>query len=248
MPATVNVNIVKFSFDPANLTVYIGDTVRWTNIDGAGHTTTSNGGFWNSGTLSNGQSFSYTFTTAGTFPYRCSIHNGINGNITVLGSTPTATPTSATTPTLGNYPDTSIMVGANTTVIPDAAPTLTARITVSTNTNFKGKLEADPTTGIVRVTNAHPAGIFGVKITSFDSGGASVSKFFSLTVTPVACSPATFSSAVNHSVGTSPRSMTIGDFNGDGKQDLAVANQGSNNVSVRLGDGGAGLALQQISP
>lgn len=241
MVATVNVNIVKFSFDPQNLTIYIGDTVRWTNIDGAGHTTTSNGGFWDSGTLSNGQSFSYTFNSAGTFPYRCSIHSGITGTITVLGSTPTATPTSATTPTLGNYADTSIMVGANSTVIPDAAPTLTARITVSTNTNFKGKLEADPTTGDVRVTNAHPAGIYGVKITSFDSGGASTTKTFSLTVTQAACSPVTFSSAVNYGVATSPRSTAIGDFNRDGKQDLAVANQGSNNVSVLLGDGAGGF-------
>ena len=31
--------------------------------------------------------------------------------------------------------------------------------------------------------------------------------------------------------------MTTGDFNGDGKPDLAVANHGSNNVSVLLGDG-----------
>ncbi len=241
MFATVNVNIVKFSFDPQNPTVYIGDTVRWANIDGSGHTTTSNSNLWNSGTLSNGQNFTFTFTSAGTYPYHCSIHSGMTGSIIVLGSTPTATPTSATNPTLGNYPDTSIMAGGNTTVIPDAAPTLSARMSVSTTTNFKGKLESDPATGSVRVTNAHPAGIYGVRITSFDSGGASVSKTFSLTVTPQACSPATFSPAVNSGVGTSPRSTAIGDFNGDGKQDLAVANQGSNNVSVKLGDGAGGF-------
>ena len=32
-------------------------------------------------------------------------------------------------------------------------------------------------------------------------------------------------------------SVAVGDFNGDDKQDLAVANQSSNNVSVLLGDG-----------
>ena len=32
--------------------------------------------------------------------------------------------------------------------------------------------------------------------------------------------------------GTNPRSVAVGDFNGDGKQDLAVANDASNNVSV----------------
>ena len=46
-----------------------------------------------------------------------------------------------------------------------------------------------------------------------------------------------FSAATNFTVGTSPISVTVGDFNGDGKSDLATANAGSNNVSVRLGTG-----------
>ncbi len=37
--------------------------------------------------------------------------------------------------------------------------------------------------------------------------------------------------------GNSPQSVAVGDFNGDGVQDLAVANFGSNNVSVLLGNG-----------
>lgn len=38
-------------------------------------------------------------------------------------------------------------------------------------------------------------------------------------------------------MGTFPQSGSIGDLNGDGKPDLAVANWGSNNVSILLGDG-----------
>ena len=38
-------------------------------------------------------------------------------------------------------------------------------------------------------------------------------------------------------VGNSPGSVAVGDFNGDGKQDLAVANANSGNVSILLGDG-----------
>ena len=37
--------------------------------------------------------------------------------------------------------------------------------------------------------------------------------------------------------GTNPNSVAVGDFNGDGKPDLAVANHNSSNVTIRLGDG-----------
>ncbi|MDJ0604507.1 VCBS repeat-containing protein, partial [Microcystis sp. M53602_WE12] len=45
-----------------------------------------------------------------------------------------------------------------------------------------------------------------------------------------------FSSVIN-SVGTYPYSVRLGDFNGDGKLDLATANNVANNVSVLLGNG-----------
>jgi hypothetical protein len=59
---------------------------------------------------------------------------------------------------LGNYPNTTVNVSANTTVTPDAAPADAVRINVSTSTNFKCTFAADPATGVVRVTNAHPLG------------------------------------------------------------------------------------------
>ncbi|MBI4325036.1 MAG: VCBS repeat-containing protein, partial [Chloroflexi bacterium] len=46
-----------------------------------------------------------------------------------------------------------------------------------------------------------------------------------------------FSPAANFAVGTSPSSVAVGDFNGDGKLDLAVANRISDNVSILLGTG-----------
>ncbi|MFM6758214.1 MAG: FG-GAP-like repeat-containing protein, partial [Microcystis panniformis] len=46
-----------------------------------------------------------------------------------------------------------------------------------------------------------------------------------------------FSPPTNFTVGNRPSSVTVGDFNGDGKSDLAVANSYSNNVSVLLGTG-----------
>ena len=46
-----------------------------------------------------------------------------------------------------------------------------------------------------------------------------------------------FVPATNFTVGISPRSVTVGDFNGDGKSDLATANRTNDNVSVLLGTG-----------
>jgi uncharacterized repeat protein (TIGR01451 family) len=46
----------------------------------------------------------------------------------------------------------------------------------------------------------------------------------------------TIAPAVNYTAGTTPDSMAIGDFNGDGLPDLAVVNNGSNNVSIALGN------------
>ena len=48
-----------------------------------------------------------------------------------------------------------------------------------------------------------------------------------------AASGSPFSAGIN----SNPRSVAVGDFNGDGRQDLATANEGSNNVSVLLGTG-----------
>ena len=75
------------------------------------------------------------------------------------------------TPTLGNYPNTSLSLSTDTMVLPDAAPANATSISVSTSTNFKGKLEGYPGTGVVRVTDAHPAGTYAVTVRAFDSAG-----------------------------------------------------------------------------
>src|SRR5438132_995870 len=49
-------------------------------------------------------------------------------------------------------------------------------------------------------------------------------------------------------VGTTPESLAAGDFNGDGRQDLAVANAGSNTVTVLLGTGNGTFTQATGSP
>ncbi len=152
--------------------------------------------------------------------------------------TPTFTPTVVPTPILGNYGNASIPLSTNTTITPDAAPLLTTSMNVSTSTNFKGKLEADPATGIVRVTDAHPAGTYLVTVTAFGSMGVTNTRTFTLTVTtPSVCNPVSFAPTTNYNAANAPYSVAVGDFNRDGKQDVAVANANSFSVSILIGDG-----------
>ncbi len=49
----------------------------------------------------------------------------------------------------------------------------------------------------------------------------------------------TFGAATTYTVGNSPASIAVGDFNGDGRADLAIANDGSASVGLLLGAGPA---------
>src|ERR1700675_103643 len=46
----------------------------------------------------------------------------------------------------------------------------------------------------------------------------------------------TFGPPTDYPVGTTPGAVATGDFNNDGKPDLAVANSGSNDISILLGN------------
>ena len=71
------------SFNPTTLTTTVGSTVVWTNTDNEAHTTTSNTGLWNSNNVAQNGTFSFQFTTTGTFPYRCTLHANMTGTVIV---------------------------------------------------------------------------------------------------------------------------------------------------------------------
>ena len=54
---------------------------------------------------------------------------------------------------------------------------------------------------------------------------------------PAALAAIDFAAPKSYPVGTSPAAIAVGDFNGDGKIDIAVANTGSGDVSILLGNG-----------
>jgi plastocyanin len=79
------VEIANFAFAPGSRSVKVGDSVKWTNQDGATHTVTADDGAFDSGNLADGKSFSFTFDQAGTFAYHCNIHQSMTGKVTVTG-------------------------------------------------------------------------------------------------------------------------------------------------------------------
>jgi plastocyanin len=78
----IEVHIDNFVFEPAQLTVKVGTTVKWTNRDDIPHTVVSAGKF-RSKTMDTDDSFSFTFATAGEYKYFCSLHPHMTGMIKV---------------------------------------------------------------------------------------------------------------------------------------------------------------------
>lgn len=85
------VDIADFAFSPATLTIQVGDTVTWTNLDTVQHTATSTSGAFDSGLLDQNGSYSFTFTQPGTYDYLCTPHPYMTGQI-VVQAAPAATP------------------------------------------------------------------------------------------------------------------------------------------------------------
>ena len=83
-PVVVTVTIQNFTFSPANVTVPLGSTVIWTNLDPAVHQVSSDTQAFLGNPMSQGTSYSWTFIHRGTFPYHCAIHPSMKGTVTVI--------------------------------------------------------------------------------------------------------------------------------------------------------------------
>lgn|SRR5690349_3956693 len=81
--AATEVRIDNFTMSPKTVTVAPGTTVRWTNADDIPHTIVSDDHVFKSKVMDTGDQFAYTFATAGTFNYFCSIHPHMTGTIVV---------------------------------------------------------------------------------------------------------------------------------------------------------------------
>ena len=82
-PTTVKID--NFTFGPAAVTVPVGATVTWVNGDDIPHTVVATDKSFKSKVLDTDETFSFTFTKAGTYEYFCSIHPHMTAKVVVKG-------------------------------------------------------------------------------------------------------------------------------------------------------------------
>ncbi len=89
-PGSNLVTTIGVTFSPSSIAIAENDSVTW-RIEGAVHNVTFNGAAPTGGNIPDqpsGTAVSRTFAVAGTYPYECTIHNGMVGEVVVSSTTP----------------------------------------------------------------------------------------------------------------------------------------------------------------
>lgn len=81
----IEIEISQMAFQPRELVVDVGTTVRWVNRDAVAHTVTSDDGGWDSPLFGQEESFEFTFSQAGRYAYHCVPHPFMTGVVVVTG-------------------------------------------------------------------------------------------------------------------------------------------------------------------
>ena len=82
--SSVKDTIKNFAFEPDPVKVKAGGTITWTNEDSAAHNVIFDDKSVDSiDNLNQGQSGKVTFDKAGSYPYVCSYHSGMEGTVEV---------------------------------------------------------------------------------------------------------------------------------------------------------------------
>lgn len=82
-PKVVEVTIEDTSFRPDEITIKVGQTVRWINKDNRDHIILAKDQSFKSENLKNGEKFEHKFTEAGTFDYICVYRPRMLGQVKV---------------------------------------------------------------------------------------------------------------------------------------------------------------------
>ncbi len=121
---------------------------------------------------------------------------------------------------------------------------------IVTWSSFQGSIEAVGNTGFWRIVNAGPVGTHTLTFTVMDRCGLQEIRTASLTVTASSgggCNAPVFNAAINLDANKNPYGLTSGDFNGDGKPDLATTNFYDHTVTVLLASGNSFTKQPAIS-
>lgn len=80
-PAAISID--NFTFAPAELTVPVGTTVKWSNRDDIPHSIVGNNAAFRSAALDTDDAYTFTFKNVGTFTYFCGLHPHMTGKVIV---------------------------------------------------------------------------------------------------------------------------------------------------------------------
>jgi plastocyanin len=159
--ATTNVSLTDNAYTPPSVTVQVNDTVTWRvppSVVGSCHSVSSDDGLFDSGTLAAGllclgggaQSWSHTFTRAGTFRYHCKVVSGMAGVVTVAAPpNPTPPPTPPPSPSQSPTPTPS----------PSVSPTPSPSGSASPSASPSGSATPTATVGQVVVPTSTTSGL-----------------------------------------------------------------------------------------
>lgn len=144
-----NVVIENFAFTPSDITIEVGEIVKWTNSDTAPHTVTSvGGGGLASGNLQPGQSYQKTFTEVGTFDYQCTIHPSMTGRVIVTAASASPADNGSNTGTSGSDPSASSSdIGITLSSDKDTANPGDDVVVTAVITNLSGAIDWSQTEG-----------------------------------------------------------------------------------------------------
>lgn len=154
-------------------------------------------------------------------------------------------------PAVGTYPNTTTIVRNGSATITPTSPVSdngTTSATISAPT-FTGNVSVSAL-GTVAVSQAAPVGNHLFTVTITDNCGVATKREFTVVVTAPAgggCDAPVFNAALNVDANKNPYGLTSGDFNGDGKPDLATTNFYDQTVTVLLASGN-GFTKQPVIP
>jgi len=178
--ATANVLVGSggLVFTPATTNIAVNDRVIWTWAGNNHSTTSDTNGLWDSLVNNSPHSFTNTFTSAGTFPYHCTIHVSFGMKGTIIVASPNVPPTvSITNPASG----TVFAAPANVTIQASASDS------DGTVTNVQFLVDANvvanvPTAPFSAVANSLAAGSHTLSAVASDNSGATATNQVAISV------------------------------------------------------------------